>query len=123
MSTTLELLGRERPGAEPVLVLGADAALQLGEWRHAERVVELARLAVAGRDGVDRAEVAAALAGLGIGEEGGRLTFLEMPAIGVSSSLLRDRVREGRPIRHLVPDAVADLIAERGLYGRGPDGR
>lgn len=119
---TLELLARERPGAEPVLVLGADAAAGLGGWRRPERIVELARLAVAGRGGVERDEVAAALAGLGV-SEGGGLVFLEMPAIGVSSSLVRERVREGRPIHHLVPDAVAELIAERGLYRRGSDGR
>jgi nicotinate-nucleotide adenylyltransferase len=39
-----------------------------------------------------------------------------MPEIGVSSSDVRQRVAAGRPIRHLVPDAVMELIVERGLY-------
>jgi nicotinate-nucleotide adenylyltransferase len=42
--------------------------------------------------------------------------FFSMPRIDVSSSLIRRRVADGRPIRWLVPDAVARAIAERGLY-------
>jgi nicotinate-nucleotide adenylyltransferase len=39
-----------------------------------------------------------------------------MPEIGVSSTRVRRRVAQGRPIRYLVPDEVVDYIAERGLY-------
>jgi nicotinate-nucleotide adenylyltransferase len=45
-----------------------------------------------------------------------RADLIRMPEIGVSSSDVRRRVAEGRPVRYLVPDAVAALIAERGLY-------
>ena len=45
-----------------------------------------------------------------------RVRFFSMPRIDVSSSLIRRRVAEGRPIRWLVPDAVERAIAERGLY-------
>ena len=51
----------------------------------------------------------------------GRVRFFAMPRVDVSSSLVRRRVAEGRPIRWLVPDAVAAAIAERGLY-RSPVG-
>lgn len=44
---------------------------------------------------------------------------LEMPRIGISSSLVRERVASGKPVRWLVPPPVADLIAERGLYRQG----
>ncbi len=54
---TLELLGRERGDTELVFVMGADAAVGLESWRMPERVVELARLAVARRAGVSDAEV------------------------------------------------------------------
>ena len=47
---------------------------------------------------------------------GDRVRFFDMPRIDVSSSDIRRRVAAGRPIRHLVPDAVAQHIGEHGLY-------
>jgi nicotinate-nucleotide adenylyltransferase len=116
---TLELLLEERPGAELVLVLGADAAVGLEGWREPRRIVELARLAIADRAGVERAAVEAVIERLGASSDGaGReAAFVSMPQIGISSSVIRARVRAGLPIRFLVPDAVAELIAQRGLYG------
>jgi nicotinate-nucleotide adenylyltransferase len=75
--------------------------------------IELARLAIAERRGVERAEVEAVLKRLGGAR---RATFVEMPEIGVSSTLVRQRVAAGKPIRYLVPEGVAELIARRGLY-------
>ena len=45
-----------------------------------------------------------------------RAEVLDMPLCGVSSTLIRERAAAGRPLRHLVPDPVVELIAERGLY-------
>jgi nicotinate-nucleotide adenylyltransferase len=110
---TLEMLSRERAGAELVFVLGADAALGLESWREPERVVELARLAVARRAGVSNADVGAVMRSLGAEE---RATMLEMPEFGVSSSVVRERAAAGRPLRYLVPEAVARFIVEKGIY-------
>jgi len=110
---TLEALIEERPGNDLVWLMGADAALALESWKRPERVVELATLGIAPRAEVMSAGLDAVLDRLGVEET----VAIEMPVIDVSSSSIRERVREGRPIRHLVPDPVADLIAERGLYG------
>lgn len=110
---TLEALADERADRELVFVMGADAAVGLESWREPERVVELASLAVARRAGVSDADVAAAMRSLGCE---GRATMLEMPQFGVSSSAVRERARQGRPLRYLVPDPVAESIEERGLY-------
>lgn len=110
---TLELLARERGDTELVFVMGADAAVGLESWREPERVVELARLAVARRSGVADADVLAVLRSLGA--EGGA-TMLEMPQFGVSSSAVRERAAAGRPLRYLVPEAVARFIEEKGMY-------
>ena len=110
---TLELLADERGDTELVFVMGADAAVGLESWRQPERVVELARIAVASRSGVSEAEVAATMRSLGAD---GRATMLEMPQFGVSSSSVRERAAAGRPLRYLVPESVARFVEEKGVY-------
>ncbi len=110
---TLELLADERGDTELVFVMGADAAVGLESWRRPERVVELARIAVARRSGVSEAEVAATMRSLGAD---GRATMLEMPQFGVSSSSVRERAAAGRPLRYLVPESVARFVEEKGVY-------
>jgi nicotinate-nucleotide adenylyltransferase len=48
---------------------------------------------------------------------GERAEFFRMPRIGVSSTMIRRRVRAGQPIRYLVPESVAGYIEDHGLYG------
>jgi nicotinate-nucleotide adenylyltransferase len=110
---TLELLSDARPQEEFVFLMGADVAAGLEGWRDPRRLLELARLGIAARPGTVLAEAEAALERLGGAE---RAEIVRMPEIGVSSTGIRRRVAAGRPIRHLVPDAVVDLIAERSLY-------
>ena len=110
---TLELLSEEGPGRELYFLLGADMASGLANWKEPERVVELARLGVVPRPGVGIGAVRSALKRLGAS---GRAEIIEMPLCGASSTTVRQRAREGKPLRHLVPDAVIGLIEERGLY-------
>ena len=108
---TLELLHDDRPGDEITLLMGADVAESLGSWKRPERVLELAEVGVAGRPGSILDEAESVLEGLG-----GRFETIRMPGLGVSSTRVRRRVAAGRSIRYLVPDAVRELIDERGLY-------
>jgi nicotinate-nucleotide adenylyltransferase len=110
---TLEALAEERADTQLVFVMGADAAVGLESWRHPQRVVELASLAVARRAGVSEADVVAAMRSLSCED---RAAMLEMPQFGVSSSAVRERAQQGRPLRFLVPDAVASFIEEKGIY-------
>jgi nicotinate-nucleotide adenylyltransferase len=110
---TLGLLAAEKGEPELVFVMGADAAVGFESWREPRRVVELARLAVARRAGVSEADVAATMRGVGAEA---RVTMLEMPQFGVSSSAVRERAAAGRPLRYLVPEAVARFIEEKGVY-------
>jgi nicotinate-nucleotide adenylyltransferase len=110
---TLELLSDARPNDELVFVMGADVAAGLESWRDPQRLLELARLGIAARPGNVLDEAEAALERLG-GPQ--RAEIVKMPEIGVSSTGIRRRVAAGRPIRHLVPDAIVDFIDERGLY-------
>jgi nicotinate-nucleotide adenylyltransferase len=110
---TLEALAEQRPDRKLVFVMGADAAAGLQSWRQPQRVVELASLAVARRAGVSDPEVATVLRSLGCEE---RTTMLEMPQFGVSSSAVRERALQGKPLRYLVPDEVATFVEEKGIY-------
>jgi nicotinate-nucleotide adenylyltransferase len=110
---TLELLADQDGGRELYFLMGADMAAGLASWKEPERVVELARLGVVPRPGVGLGAVDSALERLGAS---GRAEIIDMPLCGASSTTVRQRAREGKPLRHLVPDAVIGLISERGLY-------
>ena len=73
---------------------------------------------MAERPGTERVEVERALDELRGAE---RATFFDMPEIGVSSTTLRSRVREGKPIRYLTPDAVVGYIDRHHLYQGGAE--
>ncbi len=110
---TLEELHSRTPDSEHFLILGADIAAGLREWHRPERVLSLATVAVAQRPGTAREAVAQALSGVAGGERG---RFFDMPEIGISSTMLRERARTGESTRYLLPDAVRDYIDHHQLY-------
>ncbi len=95
-----------------VLILGSDALADMPHWREPDVITALARLAVAPKEG-DDGEQAWLAAQAGVREAP---IVVRMPPIPVSSTLVRERVREGLPIRYLVPSAVEDYIREHALY-------
>ena len=110
----LRALHDAAPRDELTFIVGGDMAHSLPTWREPEVVLQLAELAVAEREGVRRADISERLAVLAGAAE--RVRFFDMPRIDVSSSLFRRRVAEGRPVRYLVPDAVAAYIEREALY-------
>ena len=112
---TLKALRDRSPEDELTFIVGGDMAHSFRSWREPEAVLGLATLAVAERAGAAREQIYGALAPLGEQAQT-RVRFFDMPRLDVSSSLIRDRAAAGRPIRYLVPDAVADAIAEHGWY-------
>ena len=110
---TLRELHDLEPEHDLTFIVGGDMAQSLPAWREPEAVLALATLAVAEREGVRREDIGRRLESL---HEGDRVVFFDMPRIDISSSAIRRRVAEGRPIRYLVPEAVNEAIAERGLY-------
>jgi nicotinate-nucleotide adenylyltransferase len=111
---TLEELHSQAPDSELFLIVGGDVAAGLPQWREPERVLSLSTLAVAKRRGTPRDEIENALNSLRGGE---RAQFFRMPRVEFSSTMVRNRVRAGDPIKYIVPDAVASYINEQRLYG------
>ena len=105
---TLRALRSERPEATPVLIMGADQFVELAGWHEAEEVVRLADVCVLPRGGV---EITSAPPRLNM-----VWSAADVPPVDVSSSEVRQRVREGRPYRHLVPAGVAEIIERESLY-------
>lgn len=115
---TLEALEASRQAAgesvDLTLILSAEALLGLTTWREPRRVLELARLAVAPRDGYPAA--GPAFMGEQFPDLTDRVVFLDGPRMRLSASELRKRVAAGRTLRYLVPDAVAAYIDDHALY-------
>jgi nicotinate-nucleotide adenylyltransferase len=98
---------------DPVFLIGADQLAALPTWRRPDRVLELTRLGVATRPGVDPKEIEEALARV---SEPERVLFFELEPTDASSTEIRRRVASGESLAGLVPPAVAERIAELGLY-------
>jgi nicotinate-nucleotide adenylyltransferase len=112
---TLEQLRRRRRGHEWFLIMGADVATGFAAWHEPQKILALARLAIAARPGTVLDDAEAVLDRLGASDH---TEVIKMPEIGVSSTRIRRRVAQGRPIRYLVPDAVLELIEAQELYAR-----
>jgi nicotinate-nucleotide adenylyltransferase len=103
---TLDVLAAEWPGAEIFTIIGDDAAAGLLTWTRWNEVVERSRLVV-----VDRPGAPVQL------PDGVDWIHVEVPRLEVSSTDLRARFTDGRPLDYLVTQPVLDVIRERGLYG------
>lgn len=104
---TLEALAE--PDRELFLILGADAAANMGTWRRLTETRDLATVVVVERDG-EHADPPA---------PGWRFVHVPIPRLDISSSNIRARVAAGRPIDGLVPEPVVRSIRERHLYTAG----
>jgi nicotinate-nucleotide adenylyltransferase len=109
---TVELLRAERFD-DPVFVIGADQFRDFLAWSEPEEVLKRTRLAVARRPGFPDGELEAVLEQL---DRPDRVLFLELEPNPAASTDFRGRVAVGKSLDGLVPDAVARLIEERGLY-------
>ena len=106
---TLAALRAGRPDDAFVVIVGSDTFPEMRSWKESERLFALCAVAVVGRPGEGGEEAPPLPEVSGVERVGG-------PGLPISSSAIRERVRRGLSVRYLVPDAVADYIAKRGLY-------
>jgi nicotinate-nucleotide adenylyltransferase len=108
---TLRELADEHPDAELYFITGADAILEIFDWKDPEDVLGLAHFIAATRPGYDLARFEAAAP-----THHPKVSTMDIPALAISSSDIRQRVKEGRAIRYLLPEGVKSYIEKQGLY-------
>ena len=111
---TLVALREAWPGVVLALILSAESFVELPTWREPGRVLDLADLIVAPRDGY--ADADPDFLARHVPDAIGLARFLDGPRMRLSASEIRRRAAAGRSIRYLVPDAVAAYIGDHGLY-------
>jgi nicotinate-nucleotide adenylyltransferase len=104
---TLQDLHDQRPDAQLVFISGADAVQQILQWKDHDALWDLAHFVAVTRPGHD-------LSVTGLPERD--VSLLEVPAMAISSTDCRDRVRRGFPVWYLVPDGVVQYISKHHLY-------
>jgi nicotinate-nucleotide adenylyltransferase len=103
-------------GRELVLILSAETFHDLPTWHEPERLLDAAQVAVVPREGFPAPDAAWTTEHFAGREQ--RITILDGPRLGISSTGIRARVAAGRSIRYLVPETVRGYIEDHGLYTR-----
>jgi nicotinate-nucleotide adenylyltransferase len=108
---TISDIAAQRPGAELFFITGADALSQILSWKDGDQALQLAHFVGVNRPGYE-------LTTAHLPPDSARL--LDVPAMAISSTDCRERVRAGKPVWYLVPDGVVQYINKHGLYRDDP---
>ncbi|WP_138275490.1 nicotinate-nucleotide adenylyltransferase [Rhodoluna limnophila] len=104
---TVADIASENPDAELFFITGADALADIFSWKDPERLLKLAKFIGVSRPG-HKLSVPRGAEDV--------VTLVEVSALAISSTDIREKVRQGKPIRYLLPDSVIEYITEHRLY-------
>jgi nicotinate-nucleotide adenylyltransferase len=108
---TLSELRQSGPNDELFLIVGWDVAGDLATWERHEEIQRLATLVVVNRPGAGHPQ--------GLDDDGWRVVEVTVPNLEISSTDLRARALDGRPLDYLVPESAVRCIRARGMYATG----
>ena len=111
---TLRELKRLSPAAAYWFILGMDALADFSRWHRPDEILSLVEIAAVHRAGCETVDLEALEADVPTVRN--RVRVIRIPGLDISSSEIRERVRQGRPIRYLVPEAVEAYIEDNRLY-------
>jgi nicotinate-nucleotide adenylyltransferase len=114
---TLHAIRQERGDVDLFFITGADAMLEIFQWKDPEDALSQAHFIAATRPGYDLSRFER-----GAPTEHANVSVMQIPALAISSTDIRQRVAAGRPIRYLVPEGVQTYIEKSGLYRGGGGG-
>lgn len=112
-AVTLRNFSEMYPDREFYFIIGQDSLSYFDRWYHPEEIIRYARIPVFPREADISLKEEIELARKKLD---GDFIGIDMPLIGLSSTEIRSRVKEGKSIRFMVPDAVEKYIMEKGLY-------
>ena len=118
VDTLRQLRDSYGPSTELFFITGADAIREILTWKGAEELAGLTTFIAATRPGYEADPLADAMPP---GVTAPRVEPMAVPALAISSSGIRARVADRRPVRYLLPEAVSAYIVKNGLYARGGD--
>ncbi len=98
--------------SELFFITGIDAVLEILTWKSHDELIQLCRFIAVTRPGYDAQKLREKLPPSYLT----KIDLLVIPGLDISSTMIRERVRKGEPIRYLTPDAVCDYIVKHGLY-------
>ncbi len=112
---TVRTMARMYAGADIYFITGADAVLEILTWHRVEELLQMAIFIAATRPGFQLERLSSQLQGL-YGQAKDRIVAMEVPALAISSTDIRQRIQEAKPIKYLLPEPVEEYILATGLY-------
>lgn len=111
VDTMLELRAIHGPETELFFITGADAILDILTWKDSARLAGTCTLIAATRPGYDLSQLSQQP-----GAKAFSIEVMEVPALAISSTDIRERIAARRPVRYLLPEAVATYVRKNRLY-------
>ncbi len=112
---TIEKLKELHPDIDFYFIIGADEVMLLDTWKNAETLLKICKFVAVRRPNFDDEELSAKINYL-TENFNGELLVVDIPKLDISSTLIRNRVKEGKTVRYLLPDSVNDYILKNKLY-------
>ncbi|MDO9575909.1 MAG: nicotinate (nicotinamide) nucleotide adenylyltransferase, partial [bacterium] len=104
---TIREIIEKNPGDSLYLIMGTDQALEFREWKEPETLITLLEFIIVTRPGIDRKRIDKMLRE--------KAQFFELN-IDISSTMIRNRIKDGKSIRYLIPENVREYIVANRLY-------
>lgn len=112
---TIEELKSKYPQDEFFFIIGEDSLFQLHNWKDYERLIKICNIIVAERIGQEKDKINDRIYEIN-SLFNGNIVKASSPHIGISSTIIRNRVKNGLSIKYLVPETVEEYIINNGLY-------
>ncbi len=118
VDTVKDLKGIYGEDADIFFIIGADEVIGLSSWHRIRELAALCKFIVASRPGFDNFLLEQNIMEIS-SEYNAKMFCIEIPLLAISSTDIRNRVRNGKPIKYLLPEKVENYIKEKGLYREG----